>query len=112
MKHITYADKNLLTGDTVADLLLEYAALVARAADADTVSIACVDMSGNTVTVTILLDSGISLIAETTHSDLNEPDNAIIEQYLREQIDASRNPPSVIVPTLTSLTVPVEDFDL
>ena len=39
MKHLTFADKNLLTGDAVADLIIEYAVLLARRGDADSITI-------------------------------------------------------------------------
>ncbi|MBF4567487.1 hypothetical protein ITJ57_01810 [Plantibacter sp. VKM Ac-2880] len=95
MKHLTYSDKALLIDDATADALLEYAALLARAGDADSVSVTAYSGDGQTVEATFLLDAGAPLMCETTHSTMNEPDNAIPLSYLREQIALRSSPPSI-----------------
>lgn len=95
MKHLTFADKGLITGDDAADLVVEYAAVLARNQDADTVEIAAYSSDGQQVTAKLLLDVGAPVMAETTHTDLREPDNAEIVMYMREQIMRRTSPPPI-----------------
>jgi hypothetical protein len=39
MMHLTFADKSLLVGDVVAELLVEYVAVLSQAGQADDVSL-------------------------------------------------------------------------
>jgi hypothetical protein len=84
MKHITFADKSLLIGDEVADTLLEYAALLTREASGDTVQVAAISSDGDEVTASFLLGPGVSMMAETTHNSLPEPDNTAAVEYMKE----------------------------
>ena len=95
MKHLTYADKSLLIDDATADALLEYAALLARAGDADSVSVSAYSADGQTVEATLLLDAGAPIMIETTHSTMSEPDNEPAQAYLQEQIALRSAPPSI-----------------
>jgi hypothetical protein len=95
MKHVTFADKSLLMSDEAADLLLEYAALLANHGKADTVRLRAVGPDGNEVEATFLLDAGAPLMAETTSSNLPELDNSEGIAYLKEQIDLISSPPPV-----------------
>jgi hypothetical protein len=88
MKHLTFADKDLLIGDTAADLIIEYTVLLAKRSDADSVTINAYGADGNEVSATLLLDQGAVVIAETSHNSLPEPDNQNAESYLRNRIDA------------------------
>ncbi|MDY0910449.1 hypothetical protein [Microbacterium sp. CFBP9034] len=94
MKHVTFADKSLLTGDETADLLVEYCAVLARAGDADTVDIVAYTVTGDKVTAKMLLNTGAPLMAETAHTDLAEPDNDDVTAYMREQIALRMSPPN------------------
>lgn len=84
--HLTYADKSLLVGDEIGDLLLEYAALLASNNIADTVEVRSISSDGDEVVAKFLLGEGAPLMTETTHSTLEEPDNLEAEVYVREQI--------------------------
>ncbi|WP_150307697.1 hypothetical protein [Planctomonas psychrotolerans] len=86
MKHVTYADKSLLVGDEAANVLLAYAAVLARNNNADTVDIRAISSEGNSTTATFLLDAGAPLMAETINSPLPEPDNTDAVAYMREQM--------------------------
>jgi hypothetical protein len=86
MKHITYAEKSLLVGDTVADLTLEYGAILANQGKADTIRLHSIGADGDEVVATLLLDVGSNLMAETTNSPLPEPDNAETEGYIRDRM--------------------------
>jgi hypothetical protein len=92
MKHVTFADKSLLVGDEAADLLMEYATLVASSGDADRVNLRAFGSDGQEVIATILLDQGTPLMAETSHSSMVEPDNAEAMEYLRERIRLMTSP--------------------
>jgi hypothetical protein len=95
MKHITFADKSLLVDDRTADLLLEYAALLADRRKADTVDVIGIEPNGNEVTATFLLDAGAPLMAESTNATMTPPDNAEATTYMRERIMLLSSPPAV-----------------
>jgi hypothetical protein len=90
VKHVTYADKSLLMGDEVADLLVEYAGMVARTGTADTVTVRAMGVEGNDVEATFLLDSGTNLMVETGNSDAATPANDEAIDYLTRHIERLR----------------------
>jgi hypothetical protein len=96
MKHLTFADKDLLVGDEAADLLLEYAAELAKRGDADTVRLHAFNGTGDEVIATFLLDAGAPLMAETSHSGMDEPDNAEAIEYMRARMKAMAAPAAAI----------------
>jgi hypothetical protein len=93
MKHVTYAEKSLLVGDEAADVLLEYAAALARTGEADTVNLAALGAEGNDVVATFLLGPATVLMAETANTTVNEPDNSAVVDYMRERITTLSTPP-------------------
>jgi hypothetical protein len=68
MKHIMYAEKTLLIGDEVADLAVEYAAMLANHGKADTVTLHAFDADGDAIDATMLLNSGSNIVAATHES--------------------------------------------
>jgi hypothetical protein len=86
MKHVTFADKSLLVDDETADLLLEYAAALARRGEADAVDIHAFGSDGDEVTATLLLDAGAPIMAETAQTSLPGLDNEPALAYMREQL--------------------------
>lgn len=88
MKHLTMADKSLLVGDDAADLLVRYAALLAKMQSGDTVTLLAYGVDGAEVEAMFLLNSGTTLMSESTQSELPEPDNADQVAYLRDKIAA------------------------
>jgi hypothetical protein len=86
MKHLTVADKSLLLGDEVADLIIEYAKLLGQVSSADSVELNAISGDGDQVLATFLLNGGLTVMTETTTSSLPEPDNAKAEEYLHTQI--------------------------
>ncbi len=111
MKHVTFADKSLLVDDQTADVILEYAALLARQGDADSVTIHAFSSDGQEVEATMLLDTGAPLMAETTHTSLPDPDNAEVLAYMREQVIRRSSPPPV-VPEDEHMPASYEDLEL
>jgi hypothetical protein len=102
MKHITFGEKSLLVGDAATDALLKYAAFLASAARGDTVEIRAVNSDGNDVTATLLLGPGVTMMAETAHTSLPEPDNTAALEYM-ERAQAR--------PTVSSAVDPDDDPD-
>jgi hypothetical protein len=84
MKHITYGDKSLLVGDDIADALLDYAAFMTTEGIGDTVEVHAISSDGDEVTASFLLGSGVTMMAETTHTSLPEPDNTQALEYIKE----------------------------
>jgi hypothetical protein len=74
--HLTMADKSLLIGDAEAELLVEYAALIARVGSGDHVRMNALSPQGEAVVVDVLLNAGTVLLVETTHSEFPDPDNS------------------------------------
>lgn len=93
MMHVTFADKSLLVGDRVADLLVEYCAILARDNDADTISLNAYSNDGQKVVAKFALSEGAALLAESTETDLPDPENDEAERYLRARIDRRTSPP-------------------
>jgi len=93
MKHVTMADKSLLMGDTVADLLAQYAALMAKVSSGDTVTINALGDDGDPVEVTFVLNQGTVLLVESSHGTVEEPDNTEAEAYIRDRLDRFEFPP-------------------
>jgi hypothetical protein len=105
MKHITYSDKSLMVGDEAADTLLAYAAALADAEHADTVTLAGIGATGENVDATFLLDAGSNLMAESVASTLPEPDNAEVVARMKEAMELRFTPPHA-VPEEISPTMP------
>lgn len=85
MKHITHGHRTLFVTDDAADALLEYAAALAEHGHAGTVALEAVGPDGNETTVTFLLTSGTTLIAESTNSRMTPPDNKKAIENMRER---------------------------
>ena len=85
MKQITYSDSSWLVGDDAADVILEYAVLLARIESADAVGVRALGVDGQEQHVTFLIGPATMMTAETTDSGRAEPDNdeAIAEIYRR-----------------------------
>ncbi|MCU1472539.1 MAG: hypothetical protein JWQ92_607 [Amnibacterium sp.] len=81
------AEKSLLIGDTEADRLVEYAALIARVGSADHVRLKALSPQGEAVVVDVLLNAGTVLV-ETTRSEFSDPDNAEAIATMRSRMAA------------------------
>jgi hypothetical protein len=96
MKHLTFADKTLLVGDSTANLIMEYASQLAQHQTADTVTISAIDGDGNDVNATLLLDAGAPLMVETATTTATEPENAGVDDYMAERISQYVRPSSAM----------------
>ena len=110
MKHITYGDKTTFLTDDTADALLEYASALADNGRADTVELQGVGPDGNEVTITFLLDSGATLMSESTNSSMTPPENRDAISYMRERTMQLSSPPPVR-PDDESMPANYEDLD-
>lgn len=95
MQRLTVEGKDLLLGDEAADLLTEYAALLADRGHGDRVRLHAISGDGDEVVVTVVLSRGTTLVIESTRMSTAEPDNAAAIAYLREHIRALGTPPPV-----------------
>lgn len=93
MKHISFADKTLFVVDDLADLLVEYSALLGAAQSADSVRVRAVGQDGNEVDVDLVLNSATNIVSESTNSAMQPPENADAVAYMRTRIEIIRNPP-------------------
>ena len=108
MKHLTYADKSLLVGDEVADLLLQYAARLASSGVADAVEVHAISSDGDEVSATFLLGEGAPLMVESTTSTLPEPDNGEAIQHVTDGL--SRLTPTAIESEMDDETIALDDL--
>ena len=98
MMHLTVESKDLLIGDEAADVLTRYAAVVADHGLGDRVELHAYGSDGDEVTAKIVLSAGTSLLVETSHSNLPEPDNTDAIAYMRKRIQLATAPPPVQAP--------------
>ena len=111
MKHLTVESKDLLIGDEAADLLTEYAAIVADQGRGDRVDLHAISSDGDEVTTTIVLSAGTTIIVETAHNSFPEPDNADAIAYLRERIQRATAPPPAATEEMEGMEGMEEQFD-
>lgn len=88
-----YAEKSLLMGDEVVDLMMEYAVLLARQTSADSVNVEAIGTDGDQVTATFLIGPATIMVAETARATFPEPDNDEAVAYLRKRIGLIKEPP-------------------
>ena len=109
VKHLSFADKNLFVDDITADVLVEYAGLLAAEQSGDTVTVRAIGQDGNEVDASFVLSMGTNLVAESTNSHMEPPDNEVAVAYMRERIGLMRNPPEAHA--LDAQSIPVLDGD-
>lgn len=95
MKRILYASGSVLTGDAVAQSVVQYATTLAKVGSADTITIPVVKDYEN-ATVEMLIGPSSQLMLEDAGDD---PDATFDDDSFRIEIDERRerveNPPSV-----------------
>jgi hypothetical protein len=83
MKHIHYDGATILTGDDVADAVIEYAAALSGGDRADTVAVPSVGPDGTLTTTKILIGPASELVVEDADDDVLETEDAVFVQRLR-----------------------------
>jgi hypothetical protein len=86
MRRVTLVDRPLLIGNEAAELLLDYAALIAQLGRGDSVRLNAIGTDGEDVAIGVLLTSGSTMLVESAASLLPEPDNAVAIAYLTERL--------------------------
>jgi hypothetical protein len=86
MQHLTVADKSLLIGDRVAEALVRYAAQLGRTGSADDVAVRALGIDGEEVRLHLLLNSGVTMVTESTDSLLPEPQNDDVVEYIERRL--------------------------
>lgn len=110
MMHLTFSDKDLVLGTEAAELVVAYAAALARRSSADTVTIRAYGADGDKVEATLLLDAGAPVMIESAHSDLPEPDNDAVAEYMRRRM-AQLSVPIQAMPIDTPEHEAMADFE-
>jgi hypothetical protein len=105
------ADKSLLVGDAAADTIVRYAGLLAQHNSGDTVELRAVGIDGDEVVATLLLNSGTSLMVESTHSTLPEPDNTDAVEYMRAKMQLIESPPPAAASSPDDIAAWNEEID-
>jgi len=88
MKRLSYSDELLVTDDEVAELVLEYAAALARTANADVVHIPVIDGSGHESIATLLLGPSSEIVAVEAEREQIALDVEGTVKTLHERISA------------------------
>src|SRR3954471_17784850 len=96
MKRINYGEVSYLVGDEVADHLVRYTAQLSASQTADVVDVNVLGPDGNPEVASFALGPGVPMTAETTRSELDEPDNTLALAHIISAIQ--RLTPSTIVP--------------
>ena len=89
MMNLTFVGKSFLVGDEVAELVVEYAATLARSGGADTVRLMAYGTGGDELQALLLLSQGAPVMAETSNTDRPELDNRDIVSYMRQRLARS-----------------------
>lgn len=91
MRRVLYGGGSILTGDRIADALLDYAAALARAGTADHLSVPGIGSDGQPAAVDLVIGPASQLIAEheETPGDDLEDDAFIAELERRSRLVAA-----------------------
>ena len=85
--NLTFDGKSLLISNEVAELVVEFAAALARSGGADTVRLAAYGADGESVEVLLLLGQGAPVMAESSHTEMPELDNRDIVSYMKHNLE-------------------------
>ena len=92
MKNLVYGESSWLVGDEAADAVLAYAVLMAKDGIADSVDVVVLGPDGNQETTTLVLGPATMIQAQTTRSQLAEPDNAALIEYVTSRVTRAQLP--------------------
>ena len=86
MKQLVVGGTTFLTGDDAADTVIDYTAVLAKGASADTVELRARTVDGRDVMVYFTLNSAVAVLAMTTPEKGPEPDNQSTVTRMRQAI--------------------------
>jgi hypothetical protein len=111
VKLLTYGPRSFLVAADLADALVDYAAVLADAGAGDEVAITGIAPDGDRVDIRLVLNSGTSLLAESSGSALPDPDNGDLVQDLRGRTAALRGNQSSTTAVVESEPEKLPDLD-
>jgi hypothetical protein len=91
MKRVHYAGQNFLTGDSIADALMEYATMLARRARADRVDVP-VMADGRIQRMAVVLGPASQILAEPVDNGREDPVDEELIGELRRRTALLRSP--------------------
>jgi hypothetical protein len=83
MKHIHYDNTTILTGDDIADAVIEYAAALSGGDRADTVAVPSIAPDGTRTTTKILIGPASEVVIEDAEDDQLEDEDGDFVERLR-----------------------------
>ena len=86
MKNLAYGEVHFLVDDEAADAIVEYAVLMAKTGSADSVTLFVLGPDGNHEQTKFAIGPATMISAETTRSELEQPDNSEALAYMREKM--------------------------
>jgi len=82
-----YGDVQFLVDDEAADAIVEYAVLMAQTGSADSVTLVVIGPDGNREKTTFAIGPASMVSAETTRSELEQPDNSAALDHMRKKTE-------------------------
>ena len=101
MKRILYSGGSVVTGDRVADAVLEYASELARQESSDTLQIPSVSDAGTAGHTQLLLGPASQFIVEEVETSVDDPTDADLVERIREKTAHLQAPKPVASTDLT-----------
>jgi hypothetical protein len=102
MKRINYIGRDLLTGDRIADAIMEYATVLARRARADRVDIPVL-IDDRVSHVEVILGPASQLMVESVQDGREEPVDDALVADLEQRAGRLRDPRPMAVPEGSSV---------
>lgn len=111
MKRINYGDVSYLVGGEVADAMVEYTARLMSNQRGDAVEVNVLGPDGNPEVASFALGPGVPMTAETTRSELDEPENGDAVAYMRAAMSrlTSSTPAPMTAEDLLAVAQTLED---
>ncbi len=88
MKYVIYGDNRVMTGDAIAEAVLDYAAALGENGTTDIVEIPTADEHGFGVTAEMLLGPASQVMTEPAPEDELEPEDEALVNELRRRTEA------------------------
>ncbi|MBT2501430.1 hypothetical protein [Curtobacterium sp. ISL-83] len=84
MKYINYEGSTILTGDLIADAVMDYAAVLGANARTDTVAVPAVAPDGAITHTTVLVGPSSEIVVSEAPDDELEPEDPVFIRHLRD----------------------------
>lgn len=84
MKYISYENVDIMTGDRIADAVLDYAAVLGANGRTDTVAVPSVGFDGSLTETVILIGPASEFVVSVAPDDVLEPEDPAFVRRLRD----------------------------